>query len=238
MATLAEAVAQSLVPSACAICTASLPWSASRAGVCGACWDAVERHAGPSCPVCGDPDVAESLPCLACGVAPPAFAAAASVGPYRGVLRDLVLLLKHGGRDELARPLAQMLADTFGARGWPRPRTVTFVPTTFWRRLRRGHDQAELLARQLGRALASPVIPTLRRRVRAAQVWRPRHERLQLSPAAFPARGTLSGLVLLVDDVFTTGATAHACSRSLRRAGAQAVHVLTLARTPRSGGFP
>jgi predicted amidophosphoribosyltransferase len=44
--------------------------------------------------------------------------------------------------------------------------------------------------------------------------------------------------VLLVDDVFTTGATAHACSRSLRRAGAQAVNVLTLARTPRSGGFP
>lgn len=206
--------------------------------MCAACWAAVEHEVETGCPVCGDPDAADGLPCLACRIAPPAFAAAASVGPYRGVLRELVLLLKHGGRDELAAPLARLLVETFLAHGWPQPHTVTFVPTTFWRRLRRGHDQADLLAREVGHALDLPVAATLRRSLRAAQVGRPRQERLQLPASAFPARRRLAGAVLLVDDVFTTGATAQACARSLRRAGAEAVYVVTVARTPRAGGFP
>jgi len=238
MASLAEALAQTFLPSTCAICRQALPWQGSRAGVCSACWDGVVPHGGAACPICGDPEVEEEGACLACRTSPPPWHAAASVGPYAGTLREMVLLFKSHGRDELAAPLADLLLPAVRRAGWPPADALTAVPMTWARRLRRGYNQAELLACALARDLGVPLVRPLSRRGRGTQVGRARGERVHLSASAFPVRRSINGRVLLVDDVFTTGATAAACTRALQRAGAAEVRVLTLARTPKPGRIP
>ncbi len=238
MAKLAEALALTFLPSTCAICRGALAWSGSRAGICPGCWGRVARHTGPLCPVCGSPEVAAAEPCLACRTAPPPWRAAASVGPYEGALRDLVLLFKTRGRDEIAAPAGTMMADAFRRAGWSRPDAVVSVPMTWLRRLRRGYDQAELLGRAVARELELPFVRAMRRRGRGAQVGRSRSERLRLPAATFAVRRHVAGAVLLIDDVFTTGATAASCARALLGSGAKEIDVLTFARTPQPGRIP
>ncbi len=206
--------------------------------MCGGCWSSVRQHGEPTCPVCGEPGTSADAPCLGCRTAPPPWRAVASCGPYEGALRELVILLKTGRRDELAWPLADVLVGGWRAAGWPAPDLVTAVPSPWIRRMRRGYNHAGLLAARFARRAGLPYRETLRRVRASHQVGRSRAERLRLSPAAFPPRATVAGRVLLVDDVLTTGATAAACSISLSRAGAEEVYVLTLARTPRSGRIP
>ncbi|MFI5142750.1 MAG: ComF family protein [Thermoanaerobaculales bacterium] len=238
MASLAEALAQTFLPSTCAACGDALPWQGSRAGVCAACWIAAAPHAGRLCPVCGETEVVEDGPCLACRNDPPRWRAAASFGPYSGRLRDLVLLLKTRGRDELAPPLAELLVAVARGAGWPHPDAVVAVPMAWWRRFRRGYNQAELIARVVSRRLGAPLLAPLGRRGGRSQVGLARSERLRLGAGAFPVRRRIRGRVYLVDDVLTTGATAAACSRALVAAGAAEVFVLTVATTPRSGRIP
>jgi ComF family protein len=206
--------------------------------VCSTCWNGVVPHRGPLCPVCGTPEVTAGELCLACRIHPPFWRAAASFGPYSGTLRALVLLFKSRGRDDLAAPLADFLVAAHRRAGWETPTTVVPVPMTWGRRLRRGYNQAELVARELARKLHVPCARALRRRGRGTQVGGTRSERLRLSAAAFPARNSVAGRVMLVDDVLTTGATAAACARSLRRVGAEEVYVLTIARTAQPGRIP
>lgn len=154
------------------------------------------------------------------------------------MLRDLIVTLKHQRRDELTAPLGELLLHAWHRAGWPPPDLVTAVPVPLLRRLRRGFNQAELLARHVASALGRPYRETLRRRGNARQVGRSRAQRLALGAHTFVARARIAGEVLLVDDVLTTGATAAACTTALRHAGAHGVRVLTLARTPRPGRIP
>jgi predicted amidophosphoribosyltransferase len=87
----------------------------------------------------------------------------------------------------------------------------------------------------VARELGAPFVRALRRRGGGTQVGRSRSERLRLAAAAFTARRSLGGRVLLVDDVITTGATAACCARVLARAGADEIYVLAIARTPQPG---
>ena len=238
MASLAEALALTFLPSSCAICRAVLPWAGSRAGICAGCWDGLRIHRGPRCPVCGNPEAISGEECLACRTEPPPWRAASSLGPYEGTLRDLVLLFKNRGRDELAKPLAELLAGNLEDRGWERPDAVVSVPMTSFRRLRRGYDQAGILGRAVARELGVRYVRALRRRGRGAQVGRSRSERLRLSAGAFGVRRPVAGRILLVDDVITTGATVGCCARALTRAGADEIYVLAVARTPQPGRIP
>ncbi len=188
--------------------------------------------------MCGDPDAAVSEPCLCCRATPPPWQAAASYGPYLGVLREIVVGFKHGRRDELCEPLATLMLEAHRRAEWLRPDTIVSVPVHWARRWIRGFDHAALLAADVAKGLGRPMVGALRRRRGGPQVGRTRPERLKLSETSFPVRRRVAGLVLLVDDVFTTGATAAACTRALLRAGAERVHVLTLARTPRPGRVP
>jgi len=237
MATLAEAFVRAALPACCALCTRALPWRGSAAGVCGSCWSSVREHTA-ACPRCGDPETIAGEPCLACREEEPPWRAAVAVGPYDGTLRELVLLCKQGRRDELARPLAHRLAAAFRRSGWPE--VALFVPVPMWwgRRLRRGFNQAELLSREVARQLGGRSVAALSRRRGRPQVGRSRSERRRLSGSAFTARRPVAGDVVLVDDVLTTGATAAACTRALLAAGADAVYLLTVARTPRPGRIP
>jgi ComF family protein len=163
------------------------------------------------------------------------FDTAYSYGAYEGVLRDLIHLFKYDRIRTLARPLGELLAAAY-----PRhERLDAIIPMPLhWRRFwRRGFNQSALLAGELSRRCGLPVIRAVRRvRPTAPQAGLTNARRRANVAGAFAPsrRARISGLrVLLVDDVMTTGATASACSRALKRAGAGYVTFLALARADR-----
>jgi len=163
------------------------------------------------------------------------FDAAYSWGAYEGRLRDLIHLFKYGG----IRPLGKVLGEWM-ALAMPREERfdrIVPVPLHWVKRCRRGFNQSELLARAIARRYGMPVSPVLRRvRATAVQAGLSHSARRANVEGAFRVRRgvSLEGLrVLLVDDVMTTGATASACARALKQAGARYVAVLTLARADR-----
>ena len=163
-----------------------------------------------------------------------------ALGDYREqpALRDWVLAFKHGGRVDLARPLAEALSDVARSAGVfadPRARLVP-VPLHPRRRLERGYDQAARLASELERASGLERIGALRRARDTPPQGEPgSSSRLANVRGAFAARSrrarSVSGRAAwLVDDVVTSGATAAECARILRGMGATEVGVLALAR--------
>jgi ComF family protein len=145
---------------------------------------------------------------------------------YRGPARDLVLALKFGGRLPAAAPLGRMLADAVVAAGIPGDLVVP-VPLSRARFRRRGHNQADEIARVVARLAGLERDPRAlsRRRDGGPQSGKTRAARAKGPRGAYRADGdrVRGRCVLLVDDVVTTGATASACARALRRAGAARV---------------
>ena len=145
--------------------------------------------------------------------------------PYRGPARTLVLDLKLRGDRSAAAPLATAMIREVAAAGLM-AEAVTWVPGRAHENRRRGLDHAGILAAHVGRALGLPVCPLLRRTgerpdqasLGAAERWANLHG--AFAAAACPQK------VALVDDLVTTGATAAACARALRDAGATRIEVL------------
>lgn len=230
-------------PTPCHVCGRPLDL-ARRSALCSGCWDALERMPAVGCRRCGWPfptpggaDGAESALCQRCRETRDEFEVARAVLRYRdeGVARAAILLCKHGGRLGLLRHLATLMAydapTDLMERRW---HAVVPVPLHWLRRWRRGFNQAEVLARAVGRRYGLAVQPRCLARVRPTP---PQHgdaaARRRNVRDAFGVRRPerIAGKrLLLVDDVFTTGATANACATALRDAGAAAVGVLTLAR--------
>jgi predicted amidophosphoribosyltransferase len=147
---------------------------------------------------------------------------------YDGAGVALVAALKFRGERGVARWAASALVASPALADLD---VATWLPTTRARRRQRGVDQAEVLARAIGRAGGVPVRSLLRRLPGPAQAGRSAVER-RAGPA-FDAVALAPGArVLLVDDVVTTGASASAAARALRSAGARGVVVACLARTP------
>jgi ComF family protein len=170
--------------------------------------------------------------CALCRSGLRGFDAAYSFGAYEGVLRELIHLYKYGKVRTLARPLSGLLAQAL-----PRDEAydaVVPVPLYWRRRLQRGFNQAELLARGLFRRTGIPVEKALRRvRPTPTQAGLSNSARRQNVVKAFRARGVAGKRILLIDDVMTTGATAAACALALKQAGARRVALLTVARVDR-----
>ena len=188
--------------------------------------------------------------CGRCMRRPPAYDAARCALVFEGAVRTLLHLFKFDDRRDLAQPLSRALLAALPAR--EDHDLVVPVPLHWTRRLSRGYNQAALLARRVARARAIPFARGLlikthrtldqahldaearRRNVRgsfAVRSLRGKRGRTGIDPAR-----PLAGLrILLVDDVLTTGATAEACARVLKRAGAARVFVLAVARTPLKG---
>jgi competence protein ComFC len=173
--------------------------------------------------------------CRLCRSGAVGFDAAYSFGSFEGKLRELIHQFKYGGMKPLAKPLADYLAAAL-----PRERqfdAVVPMPLHWRRQWKRGFNQSDLLARATARRCGIPMIRAVRRvRATKSQAGLSNARRRENVSGAFRARGqkTVRGRrILLIDDVLTTGATASACARVLKRAGATSVTVLTLARVDR-----
>ncbi len=224
-----------LLPPACMACDAPV---AAPISLCAGCWSALPEIAGARCCQCGLPLPlvwqAESH-CLGCLREPPPFERATAAYLYEGPARQVVVRLKHG-KESWARPMAAAMQRA--APGWASPgRLLVPVPLHRWRLASRGYNQALLLARELARLEGADIAADWLLRVKHTPSTRglKRAQRLRNVSGAFRLRpGAAARLkgrhVVLVDDVMTTGATAAACARVLRRGGAARVDVLTYAR--------
>jgi ComF family protein len=224
-------------PDNCHICDAPLE-DVQRVPVCAICLAAPQPLVAEyTCVCCHTPFLTphpldEEGRCGLCRRGLSGFDAAYSFSSYEGTLRKLIQLFKYGRVSSLAKPLGGMLADAL-----PRERVYDLIvpmPMHWRRRWSRGFNQAELLARVISGRLNVPVSGAVhRRKATAPQAGLTGAQRRANMSGAFGIRrpeAVRGKRILLVDDVFTTGATAGACARRLKRAGAAKVEVLTVAR--------
>jgi competence protein ComFC len=198
--------------------------------LCRTCFDALPYVGSPFCGRCGLPTAFATPLCEECKNVDFAFERARAPLKYEGVGKKTVHALKYRGYkrvvDRLAVPLMLQVIDD------SRFDAVVPVPLHRSRRRKRGFNQAELLARGIAGRLRAQVSDTL-------EAVRSTRDQIELSAAqrranvagAYRAKESLRGRILLVDDVFTTGATMHACAETLLRAGAREIHALSLCRT-------
>jgi ComF family protein len=231
----ADAILAVVLAPACAACDLLLE-QPTRGPICPACWASILPLTPPLCDRCGDPLPtwrAISVPlarCPRCRRTSRFVDRARAVGAYDNALRAIVHALKYEGRRSLARPLARLMRRR-GADVLAGAACVIPVPLHASRRRQRGFNQATDLARRL----RLPLVPALRRvRATATQTDLPaaqRHRNVRDAFAVTRAASTLTGaIVVLVDDVSTTGATLEACARVLKEAGVKEVRALTAAR--------
>jgi ComF family protein len=181
----------------------------------------------------------DGFACLSCRADPPPIDRLVTVWSYESPVVEIIHALKFSGLPDLARPLGLALAERVRAEEMVVD-AVTPVPLHWRRRLVRGYDQADALARELARALDLRKVRTLRRvRDTRAQSRLGKKERSKNVAAAFAlARSArVTGYrLLLVDDVVTSGSTLRAAAGVLRRAGARSIVGATIARTPDAKG--
>lgn len=239
-----------LFPSDCRICGTPLV-RISRLPVCQDCLDAMRPIAGGVCAICGErifspyagtAGIGEPR-CGVCRRIEPPFVRAVAYGSYESGLRELIHLLKFGGMRPAASVLGRMLAEAI-ATLTPElsEESVAMIPVPLHRaKLRlRGFNQADLIARAAMKVLAAPA----RLHLRMGVLERTRETVSQIGLTSHQRRINLRGAfrvaqpeavkgreALVIDDVYTTGATVSECARVLRRAGATKVWVATVART-------
>lgn len=243
-------ILSAIFPDDCHLCGCALP-SFDTFPVCPSCIEKVEPlRADCFCERCGTPflnqwALDEDGVCRLCLTGRRGFDACFVYGAYEKELRDLIHLFKYGRIESLAAPLAAWMLTALPAdrkSAERRADCVTPVPMHWWKRWRRGFNQAERLGLEVAKALSIPMVEALRRpkpsRVQAGLASAARRKNA-LRSFALSNPGEIAGKsVLLVDDVFTTGATATACARLLKRAGAERVELLALARVDRRAPAP
>ena len=230
-----RALVDLIVPALCLSCQAPL---GSHDAICAACWRAVRFIRTPLCDRLGIPMPYDTGGTVISGAAladPPEWDRARAVAHFDPVLQRMIHGFKYADRHDARRLFGRWLAGA-GAGLLDDAEMLVPVPLNRWRLLSRKFNQAGLLAQEVSRLSGVMVEPMLLRRIKAtrAQVGQSAAERRRNLAGAFairPAdRDRLSGRrVVLIDDVITTGSTAAACARVLRRAGAARIDVLALA---------
>ena len=199
--------------------------------LCESCRGRLARIEGPACERCGAPTAWPVERCRECAGGRIAFATARAAVVYDDAARSLVAAWKDRGLRNIAALAAELMNEVV-----PRPSayTIAFVPSDADRRLTRGHNPAERLAVALGERWELPVVSLLAR----APGVRPQRglslaDRRRNVRGIFHAAEAAPGALILVDDVYTSGATVSAAASALRKAGARKVEVVTFARVVR-----
>jgi predicted amidophosphoribosyltransferase len=201
--------------------------------ICRSCRDALPRLMPPFCDRCGAPTAWPVRRCAECTGRRLAFSSARAAVAYDESVRRIVAGWKEHGLRRLAATAAALVVETVAR---PDVEAISFVPPDRNRRLERGHHPAERLARELGERWDVQVLAALTRTGRSSrQRGLGIAERKRNVRGAFIATRRVPAQICLVDDVFTSGATASAAASALRAQGAREVHAITLARTLRLG---
>ena len=228
-----------LLPTSCSYCHSPVG-NSSVPFFCSACWSDFSLLAGPVCPCCGrlfeSPEALSHSPahlCVSCRRELPSYDQALSVGYFEGSLREAVHVFKYRPCRSLGKPLARWMAGHVVLQ--PDIDLIMPVPLHSTRLRERGFNQALFLAHGLCEVHGLHLSLDNLARVRPTrpQVELSGEERVVNVAGAFALRRAeeIAGKsVLLVDDVFTTGATLNECAKVLKDAGAQRVMALTLAR--------
>lgn len=230
-----EALLSLIYPPHCASCGAS-----TEAGVhlCADCAGKARTIEAPFCRMCSQPfdgAITSEFTCSNCAGRKFHFDCAAARYLSRGVVREFIHRFKYNRDFYLRHQLAAWAADALDDPRLHAP-IDAFVPVPLHatRQREREFNQAEEIARLLGRRAGIPLLPALRRiRYTTTQTRLDRHERMENLRNAFRVRHSprvQSRHLVIVDDVFTTGATVDECARVLRLAGAASVRVVTVAR--------
>ena len=233
-----KALLDTLFPPLCHGCRQFIP-DAGKLHLCADCRAGSRAITSPCCPVCGIPFLTEAgidHRCGACLSDPPRFDAARSAVLFEGAVRELIHRFKYSSKVQHGRPLALLAAGHLaGFAGECAADLVIPVPLHVKRLRERGFNQAvllgEILAKQWG-------LPLSRRNLRRTRWTEPQisltaAERKQNVQGAFSLSDRAAvkdRKILLVDDVFTTGSTVAECARTLKKGGAKAVYVVTVAR--------
>lgn len=224
-----------LYPGRCGVCGELLP--VGQIGVCEACYAELPFVRPPVCLSCGkelgstDFWAPEEF-CTDCSAHTKDFSGGIALLNYHGAARKLITGFKYENKREYAAFLAKELARRKGRQILSfRPDLLVPVPVHKRRRRERGYNQAGLLARELGRELGIPVREDIlvRRINTTAQKKLDVLHRRYNETKAFAANEVIKGRVLLVDDIYTTGATAQGCTTELLKAGAEKVFLVNAA---------
>ncbi|WP_213974799.1 ComF family protein [Tepidanaerobacter acetatoxydans] len=202
--------------------------------ICENCKSKIEPLTEPLCGKCGKPLKTGLLFCNDCQNEHHAFAQARSYGRYEGALKQLIYEFKYNGRQELAEILGQMMFSLLKELSWPDFDYLVPLPLHAARQRERGFNQAYLLTKVLARKSKIPVFNGLKRvKPTEHQTFLDKSFRRKNLEGAFKVVKNSKihdKIVLLIDDVYTTGATTGECSKSLLEAGVKAVYVMTCAR--------
>jgi ComF family protein len=239
---LFKSVLSFFLPQACLSCRSVLAFG-EEGPFCPPCEGSLKRISKASCTVCGDPFPHEEIASHVCGRClcdPPPFRWARSVFALDEVVSRVIHGFKYGGNEAAVPWFTSEIVRSLREREEEEEiDVVTAVPLHPFRLLRRGYNQSLLIARETARRLEVPLdSKSLKRRhFEKPQVERSREERLKRIRGAFVVKAPAAfegKRVLLIDDVYTTGATLRECAKVLAKAGAE-VTAFTVARTPLHG---
>ena len=208
----------------------------------GSAWAELNFIADPKCMRCGIPfefieetDIQDSV-CGACMKSPPLYSSARSALIYDNVSRDIILGFKHGDQTQAAPCFVPWLTQA-GTKILDKADFLIPVPLHRWRILRRRFNQSALIVQHLSKNTKIPFILNGLKRVRATptQGYLHANERKKNVKNAFTVPDAVifqirHKHIVLIDDVFTTGATVNECTKALLKNGAGTVSILTLAR--------
>lgn len=234
-----ERVLRSVYPQVCEIC-GDRPASPDESYICSTCRlhrRAIKHINRPFCELCGFPylgDISNEFICSNCSDLDLKFVSARAAVRYQGLVEQVIQRYKYGRQEWFEKFLVELLVDASRSQ-LAAVDIILPIPLYPKRHRKRGFNQAERLAKGLGKATGIPVATKFLRRIKdtGAQALLDRDERRANVNGAFQcvANGELAEKsVLLVDDVLTTGLTANACAKELLKKGVLAVYVWTVAR--------